>query len=111
MAKPERYKSYAHQRETTRSSSGSLQLRPFTKCEFCLKGKNLFQEGASSFLNEQFLMVGKITLPHQMTSLESYYFITHVPNCVIVHVATPMNWTTAYEAGLHPCFPHATQSD
>ena len=49
-----------HQRETTGSSSDSLQLGPFSKWEL-LKEKNLLPEGANSFLYEQFLIVWKIT--------------------------------------------------
>ena len=37
MASPERWKIYAHQRETTGSSSDSPQLRPFTQWELLLK--------------------------------------------------------------------------
>ena len=40
MALPARWKSYAHQRETTGSSNDSLQLRPFSNSETSLKGKN-----------------------------------------------------------------------
>ena len=40
-----------------------------------LKGKNLLPKGAKSFLEEQFLLVWKITF-----SLECYYFITRVRN-------------------------------
>ena len=38
MVLPERWKMYAHQRETTASSNDSLQLRPFAKWETSLKG-------------------------------------------------------------------------
>ena len=41
---------YAHQGKTTGTSSDSLQLRPFSKMETSLKGKNLLPEGANSFL-------------------------------------------------------------
>ena len=37
MGLPERWKTYAHQRETTGSSSDSLQLRPFSKWELLIK--------------------------------------------------------------------------
>ena len=36
MAKSERWKSYAYQREAPVSSNDSLQLRPFSKWEFLL---------------------------------------------------------------------------
>ena len=53
-----------------------------------LKGKNLLPEGVNSFLKEQFLMAWKSLLPQLVTSLECYFFITYVSNCVMV--ATPM---------------------
>ena len=43
-------KVYAHQRETTGSSSDSLQLHPFFEMGASLKGKNLLPEGVNSFL-------------------------------------------------------------
>ena len=42
-------KVYAHQRETTGSSSDSLHLRPFFKLEIFLKGKNLLPELSEFF--------------------------------------------------------------
>ena len=42
-----------------------------------LRGKNLLPEGANSFLYEQFLIVWT---SHLVTSIECYYFITHVRN-------------------------------
>ena len=47
-AQPDSCKSYAHQRETTGSSSGSLQLCPFPKCELLLKESICSQRGAGS---------------------------------------------------------------
>ena len=41
-------KSYAHQRETTRSSSDSLQLRPFSKWNFS-KRKEFAPRGSEFF--------------------------------------------------------------
>ena len=52
-------KSYAHQMETTKSTSDSFQLLPFFKMRSSLKGKNLLPEGVNPFLNEQFLIVWK----------------------------------------------------
>ena len=37
MAQPERWQSYARQKETTVSSDDSLKLRPLSKWEFILK--------------------------------------------------------------------------
>ena len=58
-----------------------------------LKGKNLLPEGANSFLYWPFLLVLKSLLPHWVTSLECYYFITHMRNCVMG--ATPMSLNNA----------------
>ena len=64
-------------RETTGSSSGSLQLRPFSKWERLLKERICSQRER---INSS-LWYGK-------HSLDCYYFITHMRNCVIG--ATPM---------------------
>ena len=61
MAWSERQKRYDYQRETTGSSSDSLQLCPFLLMVTSLKGKNLLPEVANSFHNEKFLMEWKIT--------------------------------------------------
>ena len=54
------------------------QLRPFSKWELLLKDK----------IASRGRLYGKLLFPHSVTSLECYYFITHVRNCVIG--ATPM---------------------
>ena len=54
-------KKYAHQRETTGSSSDSLRLCPFSKWELLLKERICSQSERIRVLLEQFLMVWKIT--------------------------------------------------
>ena len=43
-----------------------------------LKGKNLLPAGANYFFSEQFLKVWKSLSRHWVSSLECYFFITHV---------------------------------
>ena len=51
---------------------------------FKIEGKNLLPEGVNSFPYS----MEKLLLPHKVTSLECYFFITHVCNCIMG--ATPM---------------------
>ena len=60
----------AHQRETTASSSDSLQLRPFSKWELLIKER--IWERILSFMSSS-LLHGKTLFPQQVTSLECYY--------------------------------------
>ena len=43
-----------------------------------LKGKDLLRDGVPSLRYMQFLKVQKTSLSHLVTSIECYYFITHV---------------------------------
>ena len=79
LALPEGRKSYAHQRETTGSSSDSLQIASLFKFGTSLKRKNLLPEGPNSFLLEQFLILWKITL----SPLNVTIFIRHICNCIM----------------------------
>ena len=81
-------KSYAHQRETTGSSSDSLQLCPFSKWKLLLKERICSQREQNLSFKSSSLWYVKSLLPHKVTSLEYYYFIMHVRNCVMG--ATPM---------------------
>ena len=54
-------KKYAHQRETTGTSSDSLQSRPFSKKELLLKETVCSQRERILSFKEQFLFVWKIT--------------------------------------------------
>ena len=76
-------KSYAHQREITGSSSVSLQVRPFSKWELLLKERICSQRERILSFKSSSLWYGKSLLPQFVTSLECYFFITHVCNCVI----------------------------
>ena len=62
IAKPDRAKSYAHQRETTGSGNDSFHLRPFSKWELLLKERICSQrERILSFMSS-FLWYGKSLL-------------------------------------------------
>ena len=63
-----------HQRETTRTSSDSLQLCPFSKWELLLKERICSQREQILSIKSSFLWYGKSLLPHRVTSLECYYF-------------------------------------
>ena len=73
LAELERRKSYAHQMETTGSSSGSIQLRPFSKLELLLKERicsqreQIFSFKSSSLWYKKSLFITLSDLPLNVT--------------------------------------------
>ena len=56
---------------------------PFSKRDLLLKERICSKRERIISLKNSSLWYGKSLLPHYVTSLECYYFITHVRNCVM----------------------------
>ena len=76
-------KKYAHQRETTVSSNGSLQLRPFSKWELLFKERICSHRERILSFKSSSLRYEKSLLPHKVSSIECYYFLWPLMKTVV----------------------------